>query len=120
MNRDRRDYIILRKIVKYCDGIASSIKRFGDSEATLESDMDYLDSVSMKILQIGELTTRLSDDFKSYHNEIPWRNIKNMRNIVAHNYESFDSKYVWKTASENVPALREFCHRILEQNSNVQ
>jgi len=113
MNRNKRDIVILKKIVKYCGGIESSINRFGDNVAALETDADYKDSVSMKIFQIGELTSHLSDEFKDAHKEIPWRSIKNMRNIAAHQYENFDNEYIWETMKKDIPALRDYCNKII-------
>ena len=42
----------------------------------------------MCIIQIGENVSRLSDEFREKHNQVPWRSIKDMRNIVTHKYES--------------------------------
>ena len=39
----------------------------------------------MCIIQIGENVERLSDDFKENHSNIPWRSIKDMRNIMTIN-----------------------------------
>jgi uncharacterized protein with HEPN domain len=114
MNKDKRDISVLGKIVYRCDRIASSIKRYGNEDA-LKSDEDYKDSVAMNILQIGELVTHLSDDFIKAYTEVPWRKIINMRNIAAHGYDKFEYKYMWGTMVEDVPALREFCVRIIEK-----
>ena len=74
----------------------------------------------MCILQIGELVGHLSDDFKMSHNEMPWQDIKRMRNIAAHNYDSFDLQTLWNTVCNDIPALREYCLRSIEQSSNLQ
>jgi len=118
MNRDNRDASVLQKIVRRCDRIASSINRFG-GEDVLKTDEDYKDSAAMNILQIGELTTHLSDEFKALHSEIPWQDIKRMRNVAAHGYDKFEHKYMWGTMTEDVPALREFCVRIIRQHSDA-
>lgn len=120
MNKAKRDIIILQKILKYCDGIAGSVNRFGKGVATLESDDDYKDSVAMKILQIGELTTHLSDDFKASHSEIPWRAVKNMRNIAAHEYDKFEVEYLWGTINEDIPALRDYCDEIVRKHQEME
>ena len=116
MSKDNRDISVISKILRYCDGIANSVQRFGSEISALESDEDYQDSVAMKILQIGELTTHLSDEFKASYNEIPWQDIKRMRNYAAHEYEKFNYQRMWGTMHEDIPVLREFCQRIIEQH----
>ncbi|MDR1084274.1 MAG: DUF86 domain-containing protein [Deltaproteobacteria bacterium] len=32
------------------------------------------------------MARHFTDDFKSKHSEIPWKNLKEMRNIFAHRY----------------------------------
>lgn len=57
-----------------------------------KDDFVYKNAVTMCILQIGELSGYLSDDFKNKHDGVSWRNIKGMRNVVAHNYGSLDAQ----------------------------
>ncbi|WP_371874440.1 DUF86 domain-containing protein [Senimuribacter intestinalis] len=40
----------------------------------------------MCIIQIGELVSRLSEEFLEKHSEIPWYAIKAMRNLHAHDF----------------------------------
>ena len=42
----------------------------------------------MALFQIGELSKRMSEDFKSTHTELPWSEMRGMRNLFAHEYES--------------------------------
>ena len=92
------DLSILKKIIGYCDDI----------------------STSMCILQIGELTARLSDDTKEQLPEIPWRMIRGMRNIYAYNYEKAEPRIMWLTITEDIPTLRVQLARALERLSPVQ
>ena len=50
--------------------------------------IDRLDaSVKLyKIQVIAETLGKVSQDFKDSHTEIPWKNIKGMRNQLSHNY----------------------------------
>jgi len=69
----------------------------------------------MCILQIGELSGHLSDSFKEEYNEVPWRNIKDMRNIIAHKYGDMSITIVWEAISEDIPGLRDYCNNILDK-----
>ena len=41
-------------------------------------------SFAVVFVQIGENVGRLSDEFKERYDNIPWRDIKGMRNITTH------------------------------------
>lgn len=75
----------------------------------------YRNAVAMCLLQIGELVNKLSDDFKARYNGIPWRAIKGMRNVVAHEYGSIDVEIVWETAEDGIRELKEFCQEYLKK-----
>ena len=107
---DSKDKNILQHIVRYCNDIKMFIERFGQDLSVFTSDRAYFNAVAMSILQIGELSTGLSEEYRSKTSDkIPWSNIRGMRNIVAHNYGSLDEELVWETTTEDIPALLEFC-----------
>jgi uncharacterized protein with HEPN domain len=115
MNRDRRNITIIKKIAGYCDEILDAQNRFGNTFENLKTDTHYKNSVAMCILQIGELAGHLSDDFRTEYPEMPWQDMKAMRNIAAHDYENFDLEFVWEAMTDDIPALRAYCLRIVEQ-----
>ena len=54
----------IEHIKSYCEDIAKSVERFGNGFDLFRNDTDYHNSVSMSIMQIGELSIGLSDEFK--------------------------------------------------------
>lgn len=62
-NNDR-NVDILRHIISYCEEIASTIERFGNDYTTFRHDSVYKNATALCVLQIGELTTHLTDSFK--------------------------------------------------------
>jgi uncharacterized protein with HEPN domain len=111
-----RDEIILDKIVEYCDKIENALKRYQYSYEKFNEDDIFYSSCCMYILQIGELVSKLSDEFKAEHNEIPWKSIKDMRNIVAHAYGDLDPEITWNTLVESIPELKSYCLNIVDKN----
>ncbi|MBQ9552130.1 MAG: DUF86 domain-containing protein [Clostridia bacterium] len=100
----------LMLIRDYCTEILQTVNRYGDSFAAFSSDPDYQKSVSFSLLQIGELSGKLSESFRKETSElIPWAAIRGMRNLVAHNYGSVSRDLVWKTILEDIPVLLSFC-----------
>lgn len=91
------------------------IKRFGNNFESYNSDFAFQLSCGMCIIQIGELTTRLSEDFKENFSEIDWRGIKSFRNIQAHDYENIKLEKSWKILNENIPDLKEKLQKILSE-----
>lgn len=110
-----RDRNILEHIVNYCDQIEETVKRFGDDYEVFATDSVYRNATALCILQIGELVGKLSDEFRAGHGEIPWRQIRAMRNIVAHNYGSVDAETSWEIITSDIPMLKEFCIRAAEE-----
>ncbi|MDE6943922.1 MAG: DUF86 domain-containing protein [Lachnospiraceae bacterium] len=72
-----------------------------------KTDISFQYSCNMCIIQIGELANRVSGETKESGKNIPWRAIKGMRNLHAHNYENVDMEIiVWNTLLEDIPVLK--------------
>lgn len=101
---------IIRHIKNYCLDIENTVNRFGNDREIFENDTDYRNSVCMSLLQIGELTGHLSEDYRESTKELVyWPAIKGMRNVFAHDYGAIDYDRVWDTVTEDIPILLEFC-----------
>lgn len=110
-----RNVDILLHIVDYCNEINSTIKRFGNDYGTFSKDSVYQNAVALCVLQIGELTTHFTEDFKNTYNKMPWNQIKALRNVVAHNYGKIDKEILWETILNDIPQLQEYCEEIVKQ-----
>ena len=113
MALNERDRTILEHMASYCDDIYETVARFGDSIDAFQSDKAYRNACAMCILQIGELAGHLSPEFRAANGQMPWNEIKAMRNIVAHAYGSISVQMTWETIEQDIPALRAFCAQIL-------
>jgi uncharacterized protein with HEPN domain len=100
----------IRHIRDYCVEIEKTITRYGNSFEIFDQDTDYQRSVSFCILQIGELSAGLSQEYRhATSGHIQWGSIKGMRNLVAHNYGNMSRSIIWETAITDIPALKQFC-----------
>ena len=106
--------IVIQKIIKYCTDIEKLQQMFGNSFEDFDSNFAFQYACGMCIIQIGELTTRLTENFKTQHSEIAWNQIKALRNIHAHDYESVKFKITWNTLTKDIPALKKSLQAILE------
>lgn len=109
MKLSTKDRNVLLHMKNYCLEIEQTISFFGDSYELFIENQIYCNAGAFCILQIGELVTHFSDDFISNHSEIPWRQIKAMRNIIAHNYSKMDTEVTWETMKSKIPELLAFC-----------
>ncbi|WP_458454954.1 HepT-like ribonuclease domain-containing protein [Methanobrevibacter sp.] len=78
------DILYIQKIIEYCDIVDSLLEEYERDYVVFQSSKSFQLSTSMCIVQIGEYVSRLSDGFKQEHDNIPWRQIKGMRNFAAH------------------------------------
>ena len=70
----------------------------------------------MEIQQIGELAKDLSSEFISETtDEIPWNQIKGMRNRFAHGYGKMDFEKIYNTAIKDIPKLHKFLNIQIEK-----
>ena len=105
----------IRHISTYCRDIAATLRRFGVEYEIFANDRDYQNSVSMSIMQIGELSVGLSDEFKNEtRNKIQWSLIRGMRNMFAHAYISMNKEDIWDTAVNDIPVLLKFCEETIQ------
>ena len=117
MSIAERDKSILEHILKYCNQIEATLERFGRSKISFIQDQIFQNAVALCLLQIGELAGHLSEDYKRSHSQMPWRQIKALRNIIAHNYGSIDAETAWEIVETDIPALREYCETELATQS---
>ena len=105
---------LLENIVKHCKKIGEKMK--GLSREQFDKDEDVVQIICLNIFQIGELAKNFSPQFVAKYNKVPWRQIKGMRDKVAHGYGTIDMDRVWDTSLRDVKPLCEYCQVILEED----
>jgi uncharacterized protein with HEPN domain len=58
-------------------------------------------AVILSLIIIGEAATKVMEGYAAFtqaHPEVPWRNMRGMRNRMAHGYFDIDLNVVWETA----------------------
>lgn len=70
------------------------------------ADPKTIDAVSFSI-DLGEAATALKDVGPKLAPEIPWPDIRGMRNQVAHEYFGVDAKVLWQTVGRTYSAARD-------------
>ena len=104
----------MRHILEYCNQIEDAVKRIGSYDNLL-SDQFFRNALSMPFVQIGELVRIISADLKDRHTDIPWIEIKSLRNHLIHSYGMIDWYRVWDTVINDIPQLKNDIEKLLEK-----
>lgn len=75
----------------------------GRSRADLGQDVQLQFAVVRAIEIIGEAASRLSPDFKTTRQHIPWAAIQGMRNRLIHAYFDINLDILWETVTTQSP-----------------
>lgn len=63
-------------------------------------------SIMMQFVIIGEMISKLDEEFKEKYSSIPWQKIKDFRNLVAHNYFGIDADEIWEIITTKIKPLK--------------
>lgn len=69
------------------------------------SDPRTVDAVSYAIVVIGEAAKAIPETVTRAAPEIPWADVRGMRNRIAHEYFGVDVKVLWQTVRDDLPPL---------------
>ena len=75
------------------------------------ANQEKQDAVLRRFEIIGEAASRLSPETQARFPTLPFRSMRGMRNIIAHDYGDVDLDQVWKTATDDLPRLIEILGR---------
>lgn len=68
---------------------------------------------------LGEAASKMSDQVKTDHPEIPWRDITGIRVILAHAYFHIEPDVIANVIDDDVPVLRGKLQQIADSLSDV-
>lgn len=99
------------KVIQRIDSFLKLINRAlekikGVSLDDFINNRNLQDSVSFSILQIGERMNKLEELLHDKYPDLPWKEARDMRNIIVHDYEGVDFKKVYLTATNDLPILK--------------
>lgn len=103
MDNKKDNYYFVKKIITDLDFIIEHTKNLTQEE--LESNEILIDSIMFRLIQVSENSDKLSDEFKAYYCEIPWRAIKGLRNRIVHEYGNVDLTVVYDTVKNDISDL---------------
>lgn len=92
------------------------IKEHGPADVTiLRTDVALQAATLHWLLIIGEAASRVSPDLRKRHPEIPWREIVDFRNLVAHAYDQVKLEEIWRVVEHDLPELEASVRAIIAE-----
>jgi len=88
---------------------ALSIRTYlaGVDRTSFMANAEKQDAVLRRFEIIGEAASRLSPETQALFPNLPFRSMRGMRNIIAHDYGVVDLDQVWQTAANDIDGLIE-------------
>ena len=105
------------------------LRHIGDAIADIKqyTQAGYEDFLARKIVQdavlrnleiIGEAVKNLSPEYRQKNQEIPWKQMAGLRDILIHHYFGIDLDIVWLVVEKRLPAVEKHINDTLARNSS--
>ncbi len=107
------DYLYLCHMRDACLRVQQYIAGF--TWELFATDSRTQDAVIRQLAIIGEASSKLSRECKDSNEVIPWRAVKDFRNIAVHNYDRVMPDRVWKLTQKDVPEMVSQLEALIER-----
>jgi uncharacterized protein with HEPN domain len=81
------------------------------------ADSKTQDSAVRRLEIIGEAVRNIPQEFRDQHQDIPWREMVGMRDVLIHEYFSVNVERVWETVTLDLPQLKKQITSLLLLNN---
>ncbi len=83
----------------------------------LRDDEKTVDAVVRNLGIIGEAARHVPPHIQERHLQIPWAQMRGMRNVVIHEYSEISLPVIWDTIKVDLPPLVPMLQDILERET---
>lgn len=105
MDNVKNDEYYLSKIIADLEFLIEHTK--GKTQDEVEADPVLVDSIMFRLIQIAENSDKLTPVFKEKYKNLPWKEVKGMRNRIVHDYGFIDMTIIYDTVSRDIPKMYE-------------
>ncbi len=107
-----RDWKIrVQDILEAVEGVSHYVE--GMTFDDFFKDQRTIDAVVRKLIIIGEAAVHIPDTICRRSPEVPWIDMRAMRNFVVHEYFGVSERIVWDTVHDDLPGIIEPLTRLL-------
>ena len=90
------------------------------SQADFDQGGMVYDAVVRNLSIVGEAAARLPESFTTQYPDMPWAEMRALRNVLVHEYFSLISSLLWKTIHDELFPLLPSLEEILEQTREAR
>lgn len=83
------------------------------SKEVFDKSAQVQDAVVRRLEIIGEATKRLHEDFKDEYDQIPWKLMSGLRDVLIHEYDQIDLEQIWEVIQKDLPVLKKQLQEIV-------
>lgn len=109
MNPDRDFLLDIAELIETID------RHLPETAEELIGDEVLLTAVVHWVQTIGEAANAVSEGLRQQHPDVAWRQIVDMRNLLAHGYRYVDPAIVWQVVVRDLPKLKAQIRRVLDE-----
>ncbi len=84
-------------IEQYVEGVSFSV---------FEESYDIQDKVLRRLEIIAEAAKKLPEGVRIQHQDVPWKSIIGLRNIITHTYDEVNLEEVWEIITKHLPETK--------------
>ncbi len=94
----------IHRVLEYTHGV---------TQAGFETNTMLVEAVERNLILIGEAIRHVPPRVTTLFPEVPWRDIRDMRNLVVHMYWGVERLRIWDTVLNDLPQLAGMFERVL-------
>lgn len=80
-----------------------------------KKNVEKQDAVVRRFEIIGEASNSVTEKIRRDNPELPWREMKAMRNFISHEYFGIDYDDIWKSVKSNLPPLKKQIKKLIKE-----
>jgi uncharacterized protein with HEPN domain len=110
---------MLTAIVEHIDNAIADSRKHTTYE-DLSLDRVSQNSIAMEIIQVAELSKKIDQEFSRNHPDIPWRELRGLRNRLVHEYDQIEWDIVFNTVRDDLPLFRKSLVKVIEDHHDAR
>jgi uncharacterized protein with HEPN domain len=87
----------------------------GRTVEQLATDRQCLDAVVWNLTVIGDAVRHVPDSVVALYPNVPWSQMRGIRNRIVHEYDRLDTEIVWSVVRNELPPLVPVLQRIISE-----
>jgi len=94
------------RILRYTQGMA---------EADFRADQQAVDACVWNLTVLGEAARHIPERVTQAYPQIPWPQVRGIRNRIVHAYDEIDLEIIWNVVRNELPPLVPLLDRIMHE-----